>query len=266
MEKSAELKRNLMAMDLQFFAEGGDEGADDQGEGAQNSGEGEGNAGEEAAAEPKNAEGASGKSQNKTIPYERFKQVNDKAKQFEETFKELGIDGPDALKDLVSDYQAKKEAEEQRKREEMDEVQRLQADLEAKSEAEAQYQRELESLRESMRQEKIRNEFVKKAHAANVEYVDDAIKLADFSAVEVSEDGEIVGVEEAVEALVESKPFLLAQKKTQKPVGEPSNSGDEGSDDKTKEQLLKDAAERARATGKAEDRMKYAKLKRELGV
>jgi len=63
----------------------------------------------EPAAEPKEPDSKTSeepkddKSDTKSIPYERFKQVNDKAKQFEETFKELGIESTESLKELVSD-------------------------------------------------------------------------------------------------------------------------------------------------------------------
>ncbi|MCY7740898.1 hypothetical protein MH050_08540, partial [Bacillus licheniformis] len=97
------------------------------------------------------------------MPYDRFKQVNDDLKSFKSTFEELGIDGVDSLKSLVEDYNAKKTAEEERKRSEMTELERLQNDLKAKEEAEKTLAQQLEDLRKANEREKIRNEFIKVA-------------------------------------------------------------------------------------------------------
>lgn len=56
------------------------------------------------------------------------------------------------------------------------------------------------------------NEFIKVATSNNVAYIDDAVKLADLSAVTVGEGGTVEGVENTVKALVENKPFLVAEK------------------------------------------------------
>lgn len=186
------------------------------------------------------------KEPDNAIPYERFKQVNDEAKAFKETFKELGIDGVDSLKELVSDYQAKKDAEDARQREEMSEIERLQADLTAKEQAEQSYAQQLEDYKAQVRQEKIANEFIKEAQAANVAYVDDAYQLAqsDLSAVEVDEDGKVSGVSDVVASLIENKPFLLAQEPKQpKKVGDATNHN---TDDevKTLESKLEEAKEK----------------------
>ncbi|MEW4281772.1 phage scaffolding protein [Priestia megaterium] len=122
---------------------------------------------------------------------------------------------------------------------------------------------QLEALKESVKNERIKNEFTKVATGLGVAYIDDALQLADLSAVSVGEDGEIVGVEDVVKGLVENKPFLVAQKKPQKPIGESSN-GVRDTSDKTAQQLLQEAADRYKRTGKPEDMVAYSKLKREL--
>jgi hypothetical protein len=63
--------------------------------------------------------------------------------------------------------------------------------------------------------------------------------------------------------LVEQYNFLAETKKPQKQIGEATNSPKETAD-KTSEQLLRDAAEKAKASGKPEDRAAYANLKRAL--
>lgn len=126
-----------------------------------------------------------------------------------------------------------------------------------------QYAKQLEELQSTIREEKIRNAFITKAQAAGVAYIDDAYKLADLSKVEVGEDGTINGIDDVVKALVESKPFLVGQQKP-KPVGESTNRQFDKSE-KTADQLLQEAYEKAKKSGRPEDRIAYNKLKIELG-
>ncbi|MDU0071751.1 MULTISPECIES: Clp protease ClpB [Bacillus] len=240
-----ELLKSLLPLDLQYFAEENKDQA------------------EPPAAEPKNPDTPEPpKDEVKTIPYDRFKQVNDDLKSFKSTFEELGIDGVDSLKALVEDYNAKKTAEEERKRSEMTELERLQNDLKAKEEAEKTLAQQLEDLQKANEREKIRNEFIKVATSNDIAYIDDALALADLSAVKV-EDGKVVGVEDVVKTLVDNKPFLV-KKKAPKPIGQSSNGSDTGASEKTAEQLLEEAAQRAKHSGRPEDKVAYAKLKREL--
>lgn len=240
-----ELLKSLLPLDLQYFAEENKDRA------------------EPPAAEPKNPDTPEPpKDEVKTIPYDRFKQVNDDLKSFKSTFEELGIDGVDSLKALVEDYNAKKTAEEERKRSEMTELERLQNDLKAKEEAEKTLAQQLEDLQKANEREKIRNEFIKVATSNDIAYIDDALALADLSAVKV-EDGKVVGVEDVVKTLVDNKPFLV-KKKAPKPIGQSSNGSDTGASEKTAEQLLEEAAQRAKHSGRPDDKVAYAKLKREL--
>lgn len=121
---------------------------------------------------------------------------------------------------------------------------------------------ELDATRTKAQQQAIKNEFIKVATSANIAYIDDAIALADLSAVNIDEDGKVVGVEDVVKALVENKPFLVAKKQSQ-PIGTATNGGQQV--DKTADQLLAEAAEKARASGLAKDRAAYSKLKKQLG-
>jgi DNA-binding helix-hairpin-helix protein with protein kinase domain len=168
--------------------------------------------------------------------------------------------------DLKAQLEQLRQAEEERKRAEMSEIERYKADLEKALNERQTFEQELEKLRESVKQERIKNAFITAATSANIAYIDDAFRLADLSAVTIDEDGNVVGIEDAIKTLVEHKPFLLAQaKKEPKPIGESTNAKIDKSD-KSAEQILKEAAEKARRTGRPEDLAAYAKLKRELGL
>lgn len=219
---------------------------------------------ENSSAETKNTEmneqASKNSSQEQRIPYSRFKEVNDALKQF----KELGFDSPDQLKEVMEQLDAYKKADEERKKAEMSELERLQAELQAKEEAEKELSQQLEAHKKAVEQEKIRNAFITKAQAANIAYIDDAYALADLSSVKVTENG-VEGIDEVVANLIENKPFLLErQSKTPRQIGEGTSHRNEVSE-KTAEQLLKEAAEKARNSGKPEDKMAYAHLKRKLG-
>jgi tRNA/tmRNA/rRNA uracil-C5-methylase (TrmA/RlmC/RlmD family) len=168
----------------------------------------------------------------------------------------------DELKAKLAEYEKERE---ERQRAEMTEIERYKADYEKVTSEKQTLEQQLTELRESIKREKIVNEFIKVATALNVAYIDDALKLADLSAVTVDEDG-VKGVKEAVEALVQHKPFLLAQaKKEPKTIGNPSNPNPNETAQKTAEQLLKEAEEKAKKSGRIEDVAAYSKLKRELG-
>ncbi|NMF00009.1 phage scaffolding protein [Aneurinibacillus aneurinilyticus] len=220
----------------------------------------------EPAAEPKTSDNEPHKQpEGKTIPYDRFKAVNDDLKTFKETFRELGIEGIDGLKSLATTFSELKKAEEERKRAEMSEIERYQADLEAERTAKQTLEQRISEMEASIQREKINAEFIKVATSHNIAYIDDAKLLADLSAVKIDENGNVVGIEEVVKALVENKPFLLGTKKVPQTIGGPTNH-DNDSTTKTADQLLQEAADKARKSGKPEDIAAFSKLKRELGM
>jgi hypothetical protein len=167
----------------------------------------------------------------------------------------------DDLKTKAAEYE---KALEEKRLAELSEKDRLE-EIAKKHESEKQtLAKQLEELQTTIQREKIVNEFIKVATSNNVAYIDDALKLADLSAV-VIEDGKVIGVEDVVKTLVEHKPFLLGAKKEPKQIGNSSNPSQEGAQ-KTAEQLLKEAADKARKSGRIEDMQKYAALKMELGL
>lgn len=167
----------------------------------------------------------------------------------------------DEIKTKLADFETQVE---EKQRADMTELERLQKDLETKDQAAQTLAKQLEASQTQFQQEKIRNEFIKVATSQNIAYLDDAFSLADLSAVTIGEDGKVVGMDEAIKTLVDNKPFLIT-KKQPKQIGESSNGSHERLD-KTAEQLLQEAAEKARKSGRTEDRAAYAKLKRELGL
>ncbi|SER87458.1 hypothetical protein [Psychrobacillus sp. OK032] len=169
-------------------------------------------------------------------------------------------EGFDELKTKASEYEALLE---EKRLAELSEKERAEALAKKFEEEKNELTAQLEAIRKQAESEKIRNEFNKVATGANVAYLDDAIALADLSAVTIDEDGKVVGMDDVVKALVDNKPFLVG-KKAQQPIGQATN-GNTDVADKTADQLLSDAAELARKTGRQEHRVAYAKLKKQLG-
>ncbi|AXN39846.1 phage scaffolding protein [Peribacillus butanolivorans] len=164
----------------------------------------------------------------------------------------------DDLKTKLSTFE---QAEKERQEAEMTELEKLQAQLAEKDTKEQTLAQQLADLEKAVQNEKIRNAFNQIATSNQIAHLDDAFVLADLSAVTV-EDGKVVGMEDAIQALVDNKPFLIT-KKQPKPIGESTNGNTERAD-KTAEQLLKDAAAKAKKSGRIEDRMAYASLQAEL--
>lgn len=166
----------------------------------------------------------------------------------------------DDIRNKLSQFE--KEAEERRLAE-MTEKERAEELAKKHAEEKDQLARQLEELQNEIRQKAIHNEFIKLAHQHKIAYIDDAYRLADWSNVGVEGD-QVKGVEDVVKALVESKPFLLAQEPQEpRTIGRPSNPSQATS--KTNEQLLAAAREKARS-GDPQHMAEYSRLKRELGV
>ena len=161
------------------------------------------------------------------------------------------------VKEKLAAYE---KAEQEKADAELTELDRIKKELEAKAEVEQTLTQQIEDLKKAGEQEKITNAFIKAATSESIAYIDDALRLADLSGVSV-EDGKVVGVESVVKALVEEKPFLIAQKP--KPIGQSTNSGTDKID-KTPDQLIKEAEEKARKSGRVEDRAAVAQLKRQF--
>lgn len=232
----------LLTLNLQYFAEGGEQ------ESSETNPDGQPSA-ETQVESPESAEKTFTQAELDEIIAKRIARVEKK------------YEGFDDLKTKLSEYES--QAEEKRQSELTD----LQKAQEQAQQFETQLQEltaQLEAERNNARQQAIKNEFIKVASSANIIDVDAAMALSDLSAVELGEDGKVNGVDDVIKTLVEHKPYLVAKKQTQ-PIGTATNGGSGGQSDKTAEQLLEAAAEKARQTGLLKDKAAYAQLKKQLG-
>lgn len=148
----------------------------------------------------------------------------------------------DELKTKLSDYEA---AEAERQRAAMTEQERLQAELEAAKQAKEAADNARNQALDTANKRAIRAEFKLAAAGANIrtDALDDAYTLVDKAGISVDDEGNVVGVKEALEALVASKPYLVATEPAKpKPIGGPNNPKTE--ERKTLEVQLEDAKKR----------------------
>jgi len=111
------------------------------------------------------------------------------------------------------------EAEERERKAKMDETERLKSE---KEEAE----KKAEQLEEAANKRLIAAEAKLKASELGITDPNAAVKLADFADVEVSEDGNVTGVEDALKLAVEQYPILKqAAQNTTPGAGRGSNPG-----------------------------------------
>jgi hypothetical protein len=170
----------------------------------------------------------------------------------------------DELKTKASEYE---NAIEEKRLAELSAQERAE-ELAKKFEAERNdFAKQLEEFKTKAERQQILNAFIKAAPGVNIpsDRIDAAMKLADLAAVTVGEDGEVSGIDELMNTLVSNYTFLAEVKKPQKPIGEASN-GNVDVSEKTSEQLLRDAQDKAKRSGRIEDRMAVAALKRELNL
>jgi hypothetical protein len=126
-------------------------------------------------------------------------------------------------------------------------------------------EKKLTDYQSKVERQQVVNAFIKAAPGVNIpaDRIDAALKLADLSAVSIGEDGVANGLEDVLNALVTNYSFLAEVKKPQKQIGEATNSLRDTSE-KTSEQLLKEAADKAKRSQKIEDKIAYAALKAQL--
>lgn len=231
----------LLTLNLQYFAEGGEQEAPETNPDRQP-------AAETQVESPESAEKTFTQAQLDELIAKRIERERKKFADYDE------------LKSKLSEFESK--AEEKRQSELTD----LQKAQEQAKQFETQLQEltaQLEAERNTSRQQAIKNEFIKVASSANIIDVDAAMALSDLSAVEIGEDGKVNGVDDVIKALVEHKPYLVAKKQTQ-PIGTATNGGSSSQSEKTAEQLLEAAAEKARQSGLLKDKAAYAQLKKQL--
>jgi hypothetical protein len=169
--------------------------------------------------------------------------------------------------EIKAEYERLKKAEEERKQAEMTELERLQAKLAELEKQAAEAEQAKAQTLEAANKRLIKSEFKVLAKELGVrsEALEDAFVLADLSAVEVDEDGNVKGVKEAVEALKKAKPYLFGGNEYADPT--PGNNEAKRADSKeSMKRKLQELAEKARKSGRIEDKIAYVKLKNELGL
>jgi hypothetical protein len=165
----------------------------------------------------------------------------------------------DDIKAKLAEYEA--EAEERRKAE-LTEVERLKEELEAAQKVKEELESKYNALSESLKQSKIEARFRELAQEHNIEHLEAAKKLADLSQITVDDDG-VHGLEDVIKKLVEENPFLVAKKEPET-IGEETNPSKQATA-KSKQQMLKEAEEKARS-GNPADIARWMILKKELGM
>ncbi|MCO4339546.1 phage scaffolding protein [Staphylococcus agnetis] len=114
------------------------------------------------------------------------------------------------------------------------------ADLEKSVKDESEIQKELDKVKQenadwqTKYQETQLNNAIKLAVAKDANDANDVLLMLDKSNLELQEDGNVKGLEDAVKALQESKPYLFADNKA---TGRTSNDGDPINAGITKEQF-----------------------------
>lgn len=167
----------------------------------------------------------------------------------------------DDLKTKLTEFE---KAEAERKQSELSVAERLEAEkadaLKKAQEAEERGNAAITAANQRL----INAEFKALAREANVpaDRLAAALRLADLSGVTVGEDGEPSGVADAIKALVEAHPYLVAATQP-KPIGE-RTPGVSESQEKTKEQILAEAKAKAERNPTPDAIARYTSLKRQL--
>jgi chromosome segregation ATPase len=214
----------------------------------------------EASAETENT--VTEEKQEKLFTEDELKERIEKAVKDRLSRERKKYEGFDELK---KEYEELKQFKEQIEMEKLTEQEKIQKQLEKMKQEKEDLLNKYNSLQEKLKQEKLTFKFRQLAQENNIQYVDAAMKLADFSNVEFDEEGNVVGVEDAVKNLIEENPFLVGQvKEKPKTIGEPSNPDTEKVE-KTGEQLVKEAEERYKRTNSPSDYVQLVLLKRKYG-
>lgn len=232
----------LLTLNLQYFAEDGEPESPEMNPDGQ---------------PPAESQLESSESAEKTFTQAQINEmITDRIKRERKKFADY-----DDLKAKLAEFESQAEEKRQSELTDLEKAQEQAKQFEAQL---AELTAQLETERNNARQQAIKNEFIKVASSANIIDIDAAIALSDLSVVEIGEDGKVNGVDDIIKSLVENKPYLVAKKQTQ-PIGTATNGGTGGHSEKTADQLLAEAAEKARRTGLLKDKAAYAQLKKQLG-
>jgi hypothetical protein len=171
----------------------------------------------------------------------------------------------DAVKTKLSEFE---KFEEERKKAEMTVQERLEAE---KAEADKKAQEAEERANKALEQANkrlLKAEFrlLAKELGVRKDALDDAFVLADMTSVEVDEEGNVQGVKEALETLKKAKAYLFGGVDYADPSpGQYEAKRGEATQDQAKRKL-QELADKAKKTGRIEDKIAYASFKKELGL
>jgi len=138
-----------------------------------------------------NTETAPGaKGEERTVPYQRFQEINDRLKAAEKRAADLDT------------------ADKKRQREALSEVDRIKAEA-------AEWQEKATKAAGKVRELALRQSFRSEADKAKLRFTNDqaavdAFTLLDMAGVTINDDGEIAGMDKAIKELAKSRPYLFA--------------------------------------------------------
>lgn len=167
--------------------------------------------------------------------------------------------------DKVAKLTALEQAEEERRIASLSEVERAQEEIAKKAQEAEELRQRLAALEGEREEERKLAAF--KSLASSAEYglsadrIEAAIKLADMTQLQKTDAG--YDANDVLKTLVDKYPFLKATQPVLQPIGKPVVKTQEVVTDKRSQ--LEKLAEKARLTGRTEDKIAFAKAKRELG-
>ncbi|MFD1267573.1 scaffolding protein [Paenibacillus motobuensis] len=123
--------------------------------------------------------------------------------------------GREDYDDIKAKLEALEQAEAERERAKLTETERLEAEKQAALDAAEAAKTERDNALSAANTRLINAEFKALARDANIpaDRLAAALKLADLSVVTVDDEGNVVGADAAVKALIEENPYLVAQTK-----------------------------------------------------
>lgn len=199
---------------------------------------------------------------DKVVPYDRFKAVNDEKKALADQLKALSAFGsPDDLAAKIERLAALEKDEDERKKAQMSELERIQAERDEAANKAADLEAKLAELAAARDNDKI--EFAIRAAATDAVDIEDVLNALK-GAVKVEEDG-TVNVADALAALKEKKPHYFAKEAPKQPKtigadGVPAKQGDVS----TLEAQVKEAKERYQKTKQPADMQRFLELDNKL--
>lgn len=115
------------------------------------------------------------------------------------------------LDEKLKRLEALEKADEERRKAEMTEAERLKAEKEEAAKKAEEAAEQVKKAQETANQRIVNTEIRSVARALNANDPNDVLALLDKSIVEIDDDGNVKGVEEAVKALKEAKPWMFKQ-------------------------------------------------------